>query len=134
MNQLSTHLALFGGVILLFFSCSSQPDCYDLAGRWTNREGQILEFQPGGKALWLIQFGSQFDTFPVLYSYTCKQKPAHLDLSGFQAGPLVGKTLFGIIEWMSDSTFRLDAEPGTSPEVRPTTFNVEQTQRYYKAK
>jgi len=134
MNQLFTHFALLGGVVSLFISCTDTPPCYDLAGRWTNREGQVFLFQPEGKALWLIKFGSKFDTFPIQYAYDCKQRPAALDLSGFQNGPLMGKTLFGILEWTSDTSFRFDGEPGTSPEVRPQTFNVEQTQRYFKEK
>lgn len=132
MNQLFTQLALLGGGITLFLCCTAKPDCFDLSGRWTNREGQVLEFQPGGKALWLIQFGSKFDTFPIQYRYDCDQKPVTLDFSGFKAGPLTGKTLFGILEWAGDSTFRFDAEPGASPEVRPKIFNVEQTERYFR--
>lgn len=134
MNQLFTHLTLFSGVVSIFFSCAGTPHCYDLDGRWTNREGQTFLFQPDGKALWLIQFGSQFDTFAIQYQYNCKQNPATLDLSDFQSGPLTGKTLFGILEWSGDTTFRFDAESGTSPEVRPQTFNLEQTQRYYREK
>lgn len=132
MNQLFTHLALLGGVVFTFFSCTDTSSCQDLDGRWTNREGQIFLFQPDGKALWLIQFGSQFDTFSIQYQYDCKQKPATLDLSGFQSGPLTGKTLFGILEWSSDTAFRFDGEPGASPEVRPKTFDLEQTQRYFR--
>ena len=134
MNQLFTHLALLGGVVILFFSCANSSPCHELDGRWTNREGQIFLFQPDGKALWLIQFGSTFDTFPIEYRYDCKRQPAALDLSGFQTGPLTGKTLFGILEWASDTAFRFDAEPGTSPDVRPKTFNSEQAQRYFREK
>jgi hypothetical protein len=132
MNQLFTSLALLSWAVLFFFSCTDTSSCQDLDGRWTNREGQIFLFQPDGKALWLIQFGSQFDTFSIQYQYDCKQKPATLDLSGFHSGPLTGKTLFGIVEWSSDTAFRFDAEPGASPEVRPKAFNLEQTQRYFR--
>ncbi len=132
MNQLFTHLALVGGVVSLFFSCTAKPDCYDLNGRWTNREGQVLVFQPDGKGLLLVKFGSQFDTFPIRYIYKCDQKPVTLDMSDFRAGPLTGKTLFGILEWASDTAFRFDAESGTSEEVRPQGFSAEQTERYYR--
>lgn len=132
MNQLCTRLALLGGAAALFFCCKTKPDCHDLVGQWTNREGQVFYFKPDGKALWLIKFGSKFDTFPIQYRYDCKQKPATLDLSGFQSGPLTGRTLFGILEWVGDTIFRFDAEPGASPEVRPTMFNAEQAQRYFK--
>ncbi len=132
MHQLFTHLTLLGGVVSIFFSCTGASPCHELEGRWTNREGQVFLFQPGGKALWLIQFGSKFDTFPVQYRYDCKRQPAELDLSGFQSGALSGKTLFGILEWTSDTVFRFDAEPGASSESRPKIFNVEQTQRYFR--
>lgn len=132
MNQLFTQLALLGGVASFIICCTSAPDCYELSGRWTNREGQVLVFQPEGKALWLIKFGSRFDTSTIQYDYNCKQKPATLDLSGFQSGPLTGKTLYGILEWANDTAFRFDAEAGGSEEVRPKTFNAEQTERYYR--
>lgn len=137
MNQNFTRLlwwGVFTGASVFFTGCRFGSECPDLTGHWTNREGQFFQFQPDGKALWLIKFGSQFDTFPIRYSYDCKQKPAILDLTGFQSGPLNGKTLFGILEWTSDSSFRFDAESGTTPDVRPQTFNVEQTQAYFREK
>lgn len=132
MNQLFTQLALLGGAVSLFFCCNTTTPCHELTGQWSNREGQFFLFQPNGKALWLIKFGSQFDTFPVEYRYDCGQQPLTLDLTGFQSGPLTGKTLYGILEWTSDSSFRFDAEPGATPEVRPATFNTEQTMKFYK--
>lgn len=131
MNQLFTHFALFTGLSLLL-SCQPGNPCHELSGRWTNREGQVLRFSPNGKALWLIKFGSQYDTFPISYAYNCKEKIPTLDLSGFQSGPLAGKTLYGIIEWSSDSVFRFDAEPGTTPEARPAEFNSEHSERYFR--
>lgn len=132
MNQLFTHTVLIGGLVSLFFCCNTQQPCPELAGRWANREGQVFMFQPNGSAQWLVKFGSQYDTFPMEYRYDCGKKPAELDLTGFQSGPLTGKTLYGILEWTSDSSFRFDAEPGASPELRPATFNIEQTMKFYK--
>ncbi|MFN0034023.1 MAG: hypothetical protein ACKVUS_03085 [Saprospiraceae bacterium] len=132
MNQLFTHLAFLSGLATLFLFCKTERNCRELLGRWTNREGQTLSFEPEGKALWLVKFGSQFDTFPISYRYDCTQKTATLDLMGFQSGPLVGKTLFGIIEWSSDSVFRFGAEPGVSVEARPTDFSAERTERYFR--
>lgn len=134
MNQLFTHLALFSGLATLFFSCNTEKACHGLEGRWSNREGQVLHFEADGKALWLVKFGSQFDSFPIQYRYDCAHKIATLDLSDFQSGPLVGKTLFGIVEWTSDSVFRFDAEAGTSPETRPENFDTEHFERYYREK
>lgn len=132
MNQLFTPLALFTGLATLFLFCKTENNCRELTGRWTNREGQVFAFEPEGKALWLIKFGSQFDSFPINYRYDCTHKTVTLDLMNFQKGPLAGKTLFGIIEWNSDSVFRFDAEPGTSEDARPATFNAEQAQRYFR--
>lgn len=135
MIQYFTRLlwwSAIAAVFLFYTACRPGTSCPDLTGQWANHEGQFFHFEPGGKALWLIKFGSQFDTFPIRYYYDCKQKPAILDLSGFKSGPLTGKTLYGILEWTSDSSFRFNSESGSSPDVRPQVFNVEQTQRYFR--
>lgn len=125
--------ALIAAVPVLFLTaCNAPSSCRELGGRWANREGQSFYFEPGGKALWMVRFGSKVDTFVMEYRYDCKKQPAHLDLSGFQSGPLSGKTLYGILEWNNDSSFRFDAESGISPDVRPATFNTEQTQKFFK--
>ncbi|MEZ4965411.1 MAG: hypothetical protein R2791_09220 [Saprospiraceae bacterium] len=137
MYQLSTRLlwcSAFTGACIFLVGCQYQSNCREIAGYWSNREGQFFRFEPNGKAFWLIKFGSEFDTFPIRYHYDCKQQPAILDLDGFHSGPLKGKTLFGILEWTSDSSFRFEGESGTSSEVRPETFNPEQTQRFYREK
>ncbi len=121
----------FALVLSVFASCESQT-CHDLAGNWTNREGQTLVFQSGDKALWLLKFGSQTDSFSITYRYDCTKSPAEIDFTGFQAGPLVGKSLFGILEWKNDTSFRVDFESGTSADVRPTDFNSEQAQTFAK--
>ncbi|MBN8678320.1 MAG: hypothetical protein J0M29_08850 [Chitinophagales bacterium] len=132
MNQLFTRLAYASGLAALLFSCNTSDNCRDLTGRWSNREGQILVFEPEGKATWLVKFGSQYDTFAIRYQYDCTQKMTTLDLTEFKSGPLAGKTLYGIVEWSSDTVFRFDAEAGTSPEARPIQFNAEHFERYFK--
>lgn len=135
-NGTLSRAALTVGASLLFlslFGCDDTP-CRELGGRWSNREGQSFYFEPDGKALWLVRFGSKIDTFIMEYRYDCKKQPAHLDLSGFQSGPLSGKTLYGILEWNSDTSFRFDAETGIGPEARPGQFNTEQTQKFYREK
>lgn len=132
MNQLFTHLTLVSGFVILFIQCGTERPCYGLSGRWTNREGQTLVFAPQGQSLWLIKFGSQFDTLRFSYQYDCSQHPFRLDLSDFHAGPLAGKTMYGILEWTSDSVFRFEAQTGNSAEVRPDAFKAEQTVRYYR--
>lgn len=129
---IGTAMAVVALFPIVFMLDCSDPACRDLQGRWTNREGQEFYFQGNGKALWLVRFGSQTDTFVMDYRYDCRKQPAELDLSGFQTGPLGGKTLYGILEWSNDSTFRFDAEAGTQADVRPQAFATEQTQKFFR--
>lgn len=132
-NNLHWYAAPLSLAFLAFLALQgcTGSDCRDISGRWSNREGQTFEFRPDGKALWLVRFGSQVDSVQMEYQYNCKTRPAQLDLTGFQSGPLTGKTLFGILEWNSDSSFRFDAEAGAGPEVRPATFDSDQTQKFF---
>ena len=133
MIQGFTHfLVLSTALLLVFPSCTLDPPCRELTGRWTTREGQDLIFQAGGTALWLTSFGSQFDTVRMMFKLDCKKEPATLDLSDFQSGPHAGKTLFGILEWQSDTSFRLRYESGTRAEVRPKAFEPEQTLKFFR--
>ncbi|MCB0533457.1 MAG: hypothetical protein H6574_20960 [Lewinellaceae bacterium] len=118
-------------LILLSITGCTDSTCRTLSGRWSTREGQSFYFQENGHGLWLVRFGSKIDTFPMAYRYDCGKQPIELDLSGFETGPLAGKTLFGILEWNSDTSFRFDAEAGTSPTVRPSTFESDQTQKFF---
>lgn len=133
MIQNFTHLAVACTAFLLLLpACVGKPPCYELNGQWTTREGQDLVFMPGGDALWLTRFGSLFDTVRLRYRLDCSQAPASLDLTDFQSGPHKGKTLFGILEWPSDSSFRLRYEPGLLSSVRPQAFDPEQTLKFYR--
>lgn len=127
-------IALIGVLIFLSPGCHPAASCPELNGRWTNREGQDFIFQPGGKGFWLVKFGSSVDSARFEYRLDCSKKPAALDLTRFENGPFVGKNLFGIIEWSSDSSFRLRYETGQEPGVRPETFEQEQTLKYYREK
>jgi hypothetical protein len=130
MKKQLTHL-LLGAFIVLMSACQNNV-CYDLVGRWGNQEGQSIIFDAGGKALWLIRFGSQIDTFTISYFYDCQKSPAELNLSNFKSGPYSGKTLFGILDWKDQNSFRLDAEAGESADIRPKNFGSEQTQVFVK--
>jgi hypothetical protein len=121
-----TH-SLLGAFIFMICACQNNV-CHDLVGRWGNQEGQSILFEAGGKAFWLIRFGSQIDTFPISYLYDCEKKPTHLNLSNFKNGPFTGKTLFGILDWKDQNSFRFNAEAGESFDIRPKNFESEQTQ------
>ncbi|MFN0015160.1 MAG: hypothetical protein ACKVU2_11490 [Saprospiraceae bacterium] len=135
MKVNSTHssaaLAALAFLALFSFGACTAKDCIDPVGRWSTREGQSIVFQKKGKALWLTRFGSKIDTTPMAFRYDCGSEPATLDFFGFRAGSLVGKTLFGIVEWNSDTTFRYNADAGTNPYIRPTTFESEQTMKFF---
>jgi hypothetical protein len=131
MNQLNTIFALAAFLVVSTFACVGRPKCPQLAGRWTDHEGQDFIFQPDGKALWLVRFGSSFDTTHFSYQTHCDQSPVQLDMHSFQSGPYVGKGIFGIVEWSSDSSFRLRYEPGNDGAVRPAAFDNEQTLQFF---
>ena len=138
MQQNSTRFraapaTLLFWALLPLLGCGGDT-CQPIQGRWSNKEGQAFEFKENGKALWFVHFGSQVDTLTMQYRYNCKKQPPELDLSGFTSGPLTGKTLFGILEWNSDTTFRFDAEAGYGPESRPATFDSDQTQKFFMEK
>lgn len=138
MQQNTTRFGAAAAAIALFalfplWGCTDTA-CRELNGRWSTREGQSFYFDKNGNALWLVRFGSQVDTISMKYRYNCQKNPAELDLSDFETGPLVGKTLFGILEWNNDTSFRFDAEAGLGPEVRPVTFENDQTQKFFLEK
>lgn len=138
MQQIYTRFGAAPAAIALLaflplFGCTDTP-CRELSGRWSTREGQSFYFENNGRALWMVRFGSQVDTISMKYRYDCQKTPAELDFSDFGAGPLVGKTLFGILEWNSDTSFRFDAEAGSNPKVRPISFESDQTQKFFLEK
>jgi len=118
--------------MLFIFACDTTPICRDILGSWTDGEGQEILFLENGTALWLTRFGSQSDTIHFAYQLLCKKVPGTLDWSNFSNGPYAGRTLYGIIEWLSDSTFQFRYEPGYQPDVRPKEFDTVQTLRFMK--
>ncbi len=128
---LSVHL-LFAGVAACLYACGQNARCPPLSGTWSDREGQDLVFKEGGKAFWLTHFGSMSDTIALEYALDCSTNPVTLDLMQFSGGPHSGKILFGIVEWLSDSSFRFRYEAGLQSDTRPKTFDDQQTIRFLK--
>ena len=122
------------GLASLFFACGTGVKCRDLSGHWTTKEGQDLVFLPEGKALWLTRFGSRYDTNQLEYRLDCTASLVSIDLLNFRSGPHSGTALFGILEWSSDTSFRLRYEPGTQPDVRPAAFDSEQDIQFVRVK
>lgn len=132
LPALAACAVLFSFLFTLLPACQSGAGCSPLSGRWSSREGQDFVFQPDGKALWLTRFGSGFDTVTLRYRLDCHHDPTAIDLSDFKNGPHVGRTLYGILEWNSDSSFRLNYEVGTADDVRPKAFDPEQTITFFE--
>lgn len=99
-------------------------------GQWDNRNGQILEFYPDGKALWIFYSEASKDSFEISYRTDFSISPYQLDLTDFQTEPLAGGTLYGIIEFQNGESFRVDFEP--AEEDRPEDFDPADTQTYFK--
>jgi hypothetical protein len=130
--------ALFFGVVLLFAllgaaACGDRGECRLPAGRYSNREGQVLIFMPKGQGWWLTQFGSVYDTTALRYRVDCSAAPMRIDMDGFQGAMYEGRRLYGLLEWSSDSSFRFIYEIGGGASVRPTTFESDLTQQFYAA-
>ncbi len=124
MTRFFTQLHLIAVLAMLLFAwgnCTGKVTCQDIL------------FLQGGKALWLTRFGSQYDTVPFEYELNCKTSPASIDLGHFYNGPYTGKTLFGILEWTTDTSFRMQYEPGTDAGVRPEKFNMESAVKFSTA-
>ena len=110
-----------------------------LEGTWVGEDAegsrQVLIFRDDNTATWKIESAQFTGSFDIEYSFDASTTPYHLDLTGFGNGPLTGQTLYGIIAFDGDESFRLDVEPGAADgdgeDVRPTTFS-EQTIVYTK--
>ncbi len=112
------------GLVLLpaFVSCGEPPD--PLLGAWVSvaaETGQTTYvFEEDGRARWVVQLAEGPDTFAVAYRVDYSQSPIHLDVGPWPAGPLAGRTLFGIVEMQGPDRFVVDFEPA-DPDGDATT-------------
>lgn len=130
---------LVGLFFLLLGGCSEQETHPSLQGTWVGEDAdggrQTFIFRDDNTATWKIESAQFTGSFDIEYAFDASTTPHHLDLTGFGTGPLTGQTLYGIITFDGDESFRLDVEPGAADgsgeDVRPTTFS-EQTVVYTK--
>lgn len=132
MRAFFINLLATTSTALLLVACDTNPACKEIQGVWTDREGREIVFMEHGKALWLNRFGQMIDTVQLVFELNCSTKPASIDLKQFNAGPFLGKTLFGIIEFSGDTLFRLCYETGQEPGIRPTAFDPDQTAKFFR--
>ena len=126
------YAALGAALSLLLAACGNGSDCRVPNGSWTNREGQTLVFENDGRVLWLTKFGSSFDTTQAHFEFDCRETPASIDIIDFSNGPFKGKTVYGLLEWSSDTSFRLQYESGVDPSERPKAFDAELSQDFFE--
>ncbi len=128
------HFVLCFSVSLTFIgACNFNRPCHPPVGQWVYDDGHILVFNESGKGLWIDRFGTQSDTVPFEFRLDCKGDLPAFDLINFSSGPYRGKSLFGILDWQSDTSFRLRAEVGDHASIRPVDFDDETTERFVKA-
>ncbi|HEX5758677.1 MAG TPA: hypothetical protein VF121_05745 [Thermoanaerobaculia bacterium] len=112
----------------LFAACAHGPE--ELLGNWTGEDAEgnrhTLSFNERGRALWSLEGEGVDEDFELRYRYDDEATPHHLDLSGFDHGPLQEKSLYCILEWQAADAFRMDCETGESKKggesVRPKDF------------
>jgi len=105
-----------------------------IVGEWTGKGGmsneQLFTFRGNGTMDWFVDAGgNQFSLEGLFYERDATQSPQTLDLMGFKFGPLTDRTLFGIIEFISEDSLWFDAEAGAigDSSVRPTIFTESTT-------
>jgi hypothetical protein len=127
-----TIAALTAVLLVMHNTGCTEKNCTRPEGAWTNREGQTFVFAPDGNGLWLTRFGTSYDTLRFRYAVDCTTDPNAIDMKDFKTGPYENKTLYGIVEMLTDSSFRLRYEAGADPSVRPVAFDADQTVKLYQ--
>lgn len=106
-----------------------------IIGEWSgedaegNRIGFV--FQEGDVAEWVVQARGMAnpDTIEMRYEVDRSVSPHHIDLDGFEQGPLEGVTMVGIYEFTAGDAFRIDLAPvvgAVDPDsARPKEFSEE---------
>jgi hypothetical protein len=97
-----------------------------LIGNWQGqndtRGSMSFSFAADSTATWIVQLPTGPDTSRVSYTATAHDGRLHIDLSGFERGPLVGSVMYGLIEFAGSDTIKMDFEPGPpgDEQVRPS--------------
>ncbi|MDA0379560.1 MAG: SRPBCC family protein [Bacteroidetes bacterium] len=91
--------------------------------QWGNE--QLFHFRPDGEVRWEAAAGDErFALDGVAWTLDRSSQPMRLDLTRFETGPLLGMGLYGIVEFISDDSLRVDLEAGPEgkDDVRPAGF------------
>lgn len=100
-----------------------------IEGNWAGVDAQgneqLFRFSTGGRLDWrAASEGEWFELDGLQYVIDRSPVPAHIDLFGFSGPPLEGMVLFGIVDFISDDSLRLDLEPAPpgNSSARPGSF------------
>ena len=115
-------------LVPIVLACGEEPQ--PLLGEWVSvaaETGQMTYiFEEDGQSRWVLELETGPDTFAVAYQVDYSRSPIHLDVGPWSAGPLAGRTLYGIVEMRGPDRFVVDFEPadpdGDGPE-RPSSFS-----------
>jgi hypothetical protein len=91
--------------------------------QWGNE--QLFQFSSDGEVRWEAAAGEErFALDGIAWHLDRDSRPLRLDLTRFGDGPLQGMGLYGIIEFLSDDSLRVDLESGPEGQtgVRPEDF------------
>ena len=109
-------------IIPTVLSCGEEPA--PLLGEWVSVAAETAQmtyiFDEDGQSRWVLELETGPETFPVAYRVDYSRNPIHLDVGPWSAGPLAGRTLYGIVEMQGPDRFVVDFEPG-DPEGDGTT-------------
>jgi hypothetical protein len=87
-----------------------------LLGEWVGQGpgGNVMtyEFHDDSTMLWRLPADVALVPLELHYTYNPIPTPSHLDVWGFETGPLAGRALYGIVQFTGRNTFKLDFEPG----------------------
>jgi hypothetical protein len=114
-------------VLPVLLRCS--PAEHSLVGEWSGNHPQgganILLFRANGTAEWRFD-NPQMSKTNLRYTIDYSTTPHHIQISGFDHGPLQGLVMHGILEFPCPNRFRLDLEPALPAddpdEIRPKAF------------
>ena len=101
-----------------------------IEGNWAGVDAQgneqLFRFRSEGRLDWRASSeGEWFELDGLHYVVDRSDNPVRLDLSGFTGPPLEGLVLYGIIDFVTDDSLRLDLEaaPPGQESARPAEFS-----------
>ena len=122
---------LFSAVLLVLASCAIvRSVALDSTWKGEVHPGVMstLEFNSNGNLRWTFELPTGTDVYELEYEIDFDTEPHHVDITGFNKGPLAGQSLYGIAKW-DDDILTVEALPGApgngGEDIRPTEFSAQ---------